>query len=92
MDVAFENASISQETTLTKGTTVKMKYDVQTHKQMLSIIQYWVVNCMNLLTIDDLKKKLSFTITACNEALNKDGEIIEGVPTIEDVRTRLSKK
>lgn len=92
MDVAFENASISQETTLTKGTTVKMKYDVQTHKQMLSIIQYWVVNCMNLLTIDDLKKKLSFTITACNESLNKDGEIIEGVPTIEDVRTRLSKK
>ena len=92
MDVAFENASISQETTLTKGTTVKMKYDVQTHKQMLSIIQYWVVNCMNLLTINDLKKKLSFTITACNEALNKDGEIIEGVPTIEDVRTRLSKK
>ena len=92
MDLAFENASISQETTLTKGTTVKMKYDVQNHKQMLSIIQYWVVNCMNLLTIDDLKKKLSFTITACNEALNKDGEIIEGVPTIENVRTRLSKK
>ena len=92
MDVAFENASISQETTLTKGTSVKMKYDVQTHKQMLSIIHYWVVNCMNLLTIDDLKKKLSFTITACNEALNKDGEVIDGVPTIEDVRTRLSKK
>ena len=92
MDVAFENASISQETTLTKGTSVKMKYDVQTHKQMLNIIQYWVVNYMNLLTIEDLKKKLSFTITACNEALNKDGEVIEGVPTVEDIRTRLTKK
>lgn len=92
MDVAFENASISQETTLTKGTSVKMKYDVQTHKQMLNIIQYWVVNYMNLLTIEDLKKKLSFTITACNEALNKDGEVIDGVPTVEDIRTRLTKK
>ena len=92
MDVAFENASISQETTLTKGTSVKMKYDVQTHKQMLNIIQYWVVNYMNLLTIEDLKKKLSFTITACNEALNKDVEVIDGVPTVEDIRTRLTKK
>ncbi|MBW7838428.1 MAG: hypothetical protein H3C36_02065 [Chitinophagaceae bacterium] len=91
MDVAFENAAIGPATQLSSGTQVKLKYDVQTHKQMLLIIQWWVSNSLPLLTVDEMNKKLSFMRTAANSALNK-GEVIDGVPTAEDVRTRAIKK
>ncbi|MFA7615719.1 MAG: hypothetical protein WCY16_03955 [Weeksellaceae bacterium] len=91
MDVAFENAAIGPATQLSSGTQVKLKYDVQTHKQMLLIIQWWVSNSLPLLTVDEMNKKLSFMRTAANAALNK-GEVIDGVPTAEDVRTRASVK
>lgn len=91
MDVAFENAAVDVATQLSKGASVKMKYNPTTHKELLLLIQWYVVNYLNLLTVDDANKKFSFVRNAAGEALNK-GEVIEGVPTIEDIRTRTSRK
>lgn len=90
MDVAFENAAVGVATELSKGTQVKLKYDVQNHAQMLKIIQWWVTNALPLMTVEDMLKKLSFMRTSASNALNK-GEKIEGVPTVEDIRTRSTR-
>lgn len=87
MNKTLENEAVAPAVELTKGTSVKLKYDVKNHKQMLLVIQWWVENELHLLTIPDMLKRLSFMRTAASRALNK-GERIEGVPTIEDVRTR----
>ena len=91
MDLAFENASVDVATQLSKGASVKLKYNPQTHQHILQLIQWFVINKMNLLTLDEALKKFSFVLTATNEALGK-GETIDGVPTIEDVRTRINRK
>jgi hypothetical protein len=72
---------------ISKGTVVKRKYQPTTHAQHISIIQWWVKNCMGQMTMDDLKTKLSFMRTAADKALNS-GETIEGVDVVDDYSTR----
>jgi len=57
---------------------------------MIAIIQYWVVNHMNMMTVEELTKKFSFMLTAANKDLGK-GTTIEGVPTVQDFSTRTTK-
>lgn len=88
---AIEAEITSEMPKVSKGTSVKQKYDPQDHAEFLKILQWWVVNIMPLMTIDELNKKLSFMRTAASEELNK-GVTIDGVKIIEDIRTRISKK
>lgn len=91
LNAALESAAAAPAVELSKGTQVKMKYSPTSHKEMIAVIQWWVANCMNLLTVDELSKKFSFMLTAANKELNK-GTAINGVATVEDISTRTSKK
>lgn len=93
MDAVFESA-VKPTIELSKGTSVKKKYKVETHQAMLTIIQFWVQNEMNKMTMDDLNKKLSFMRTAADRSLNKTGEELKasGLKVIEDIRSRRYSK
>lgn len=84
-------AALAPAAQLSKGASRKFKYDPASHKEFVPIINYWATKCMALLTIDEVKKKLSFMITAANKELAK-GTRIEGVTTVEDFSTRTSRK
>lgn len=91
MGAALDNAAVGPSVELSKGTQVRLKYAPESHKEMVPIIQWWAANCMPLLTITEVKKKFSFMITAANKELNK-GMVIDGVPTVDDVSTRVNRK
>jgi|GEM_PF-2340994 len=55
----FESAAVSPAVQLSKGTQVKQKYEPKTHKEVIAVVQWWVANCMNLMTVDELTKKFS---------------------------------
>lgn len=76
---------------LTKGTVVKKKYSATTHKAFVAIVQYWVTNKMNKLTIEELGKKLSFMVTAANEDIDKTTLEADGLTVEEDYTTRSTK-
>lgn len=76
---------------LTKGTVVKKKYAATTHKAFVAIVQFWVTNKMNKLTIEELSKKLSFMVTAANEDINKVTLEADGLTVEEDYTTRSTK-
>ncbi|MFT4061106.1 MAG: hypothetical protein QM642_01975 [Edaphocola sp.] len=90
MDAAFEQSALAPALEQTKGTTAKLEYIVNTHRDMGLVMQFWVKNNMPLLTPDELKKKLSFMVTAANAALNR-GEAIGGLNTQEDLQVRASR-
>lgn len=91
MEAVVETIVVDEGNQVSKGTNVKRKYAPKDHKEMLLVIQWWITNTMPLMTIDEVSKKLSFMRTAADSALNK-GEEITGVTTVEDVRTRASRK
>lgn len=77
---------------LTKGTVVKKKYAATTHKAFVAIVQYWVTNKMNKLTIEELSKKLSFMVTAANEDIDKITLEADGLTIEEDYTTRSTRR
>lgn len=85
MDALFEaSKNIGSTLTATKGATVKRKYNATTHAAHVAIIQYWVKNCMSLLTIDELNTKLSFMKTSAEAALNKGVELTANGLLVEE--------
>lgn len=90
INAQFEQPEVKGVIELGKGANVTLKYDCQSHAHLTEIIKWWVANEMNLLTVEEVAKKISFMRTAAGRALNK-GEIIEGVPTIEDITMRRTK-
>lgn len=85
-------ASATPVRSLAKGTQVKRKYNPTTHAAFVALIQSWVKNDMPGMSLDELAKKLSFTLTAANKRLN-DGEVLEakGLEVEEDFSTRASR-
>lgn len=90
INAQFEQPGVKEVIELGKGANVTLKYDCQTHAHLTEVIKWWVANEMQLLTVDEVSKKISFMRTAAGRALNK-GEVIEGIPTIEDVKIRRTK-
>lgn len=82
----------AEELNQAKGSVKKMKYVADSHKGIATIIQSWVEQDLQRLTIEEATKKLSFMFTAANSRLNakKDSVLLksEGLETIEDVSTR----
>lgn len=78
---------------ISKGTVVKKKYVPKSHKAHVAIVQWWVSNCMALMTLEELQTKLSFMRTAADKALN-EGVTIEadGLEVIEDYSTRAGSR
>ena len=91
MDVLFSEPKISDPVSMAKGVSVKMEYDLKSHNDYIEIIKFWVTKDLPNLMIDELKKKLSFMVTAANRELNK-GENIKGLETKEAIKIRKTKK
>jgi len=90
MNNTLDASAVAPVSELGKGVSVKIKYAPKDHQQVVKIVQYWVANVMNTMTVSELTKKLSFMFTAANSALNK-GEKIEGIDTVEDIFKRKTK-
>ena len=85
----YETTAAQPAIALSKGTTVKKKYNPTTHQAMVAIISRWVAKDMGLLTMEELTKKLSFMITAANRALNIGETLVaEGLFIEEDMTVR----
>lgn len=76
---------------ISKNASVKLKYDPQNHAELLKVIQWYIHNAYASEDFDTLFKRLSFMRKGADKVLNDTGEIIEGVPTKEDVRVRKSR-
>lgn len=79
-----------------KGSVKKNMYVAKTHKAVAAIIQAYVINDLNKMSIEDATKKFSFCFTAANSRLNdkKDPVVIkttDGLDIVEDVRTKAIK-
>jgi hypothetical protein len=95
VNASFETASQATPVVgFSKGTVVKRKYQLKSHKAHIAIIQWWVTNCMGMMTLDELQTKLSFMRTAADKALNEGkGELMaDGLEIIEDYSTRTTRK
>lgn len=93
VNAAFDIASEATPVVgMSKGTVVKRKYVVGSHKAWAAIMQQWVAKEMAGYTLDELNKKLSFMLTAANKRLN-DGEELkaDGLRTEEDYSTRATR-
>lgn len=77
---------------MSKGTSVRMNYECVNHSDLLKVIQWYIHNVYAKEDFKTLAKRLSFMVTAANKALNDTGEVIEGVPTKEDVTVRKTVK
>ena len=77
-----------KEIELSKGTTVKLKYQPTNHAELLKIIQYYIHNLYHKEDFEKLNSRLSFMRTACDSVLNNTGEFIENVPYSEEVKKR----
>jgi hypothetical protein len=94
VNAAFDVASkATPATEIAKGTVVKQKYQAKSHKGHVAIIQWWVANCMNLMTLEELQTKLSFMRTAADKSLNEGKGRIEadGLEVVEDYSTRTTR-
>jgi hypothetical protein len=89
MNAAFDiAANTSVYVGPSKGTRVKKKYQVDSHKGMAAIIQQWVAREMPLMSVTELEKRLSFMVTAANVRLNKDERIeASGLKIVDDIST-----
>lgn len=76
---------------ISKNASVKLKYDPKNHAELLKVIQWYIHNAYANEDFETLNKRLSFMRTSADKALNDTGELIEGVPTKEDVRVRKSR-
>lgn len=85
---AIESIDLEASTELTKGTSVKLKYSPNNHTELLKVINWYLLNAYKEEDFETLNKRLSFMRTAADRTLNNDGEVIDGVPTIEDIRKR----
>jgi hypothetical protein len=94
LNASFDQASEATPVVdLAKGTVVKRKYLPKSHSGWVAIIQSWVTNDMNKMTLDELSKKLSFMKTACEGRLNKGEELkAQGLEIEEDFSTRTTRK
>lgn len=72
-----------------KGSVTTDQYVALNHKGIVDIIQFYVKNFLNTLTLEEATTKLSFMFTAANKELN-DGTRIEstGLSVIEVIKTR----
>jgi hypothetical protein len=84
-------ASAGPAIQVAKGTTQKKKYAPVTMAEHHKILVYWVEKAMGKLNQDELLKKLSFMRTFADAALN-NGEVIPGIPVIDDVSVRGRRK
>lgn len=92
MNVLFNNSSEATENVeLGKGTSVANEYDLTSHNDYIEIIKFWVTKDLPNLTIEEIKKKLSFMVTAANRWLNK-GEVIKGLKTKDVIKIRKTKE
>lgn len=91
LETAFAASAVAPAVELSKGTVHKKKYNPTSHQDYIKVMQWWAVNNMNLMTVDELHKKFSFMFTAANKELNK-GTIIEGIEVVDDFSTRTSRK
>jgi len=73
---------------VSKNASVKLKYDPQNHAELLKVIQWYIHNEFAKEDFETLFARLSFMRTSADRALNDVGEVIEGVPTKEDVSVR----
>lgn len=76
---------------ISKNASVKLKYDPQNHAELLKVIQWYIHNEYANEDFEKLNKLLSFMRTSADKVLNDVGEIIDGVPTKEDVMVRKSR-
>lgn len=76
---------------ISKNASVKLKYDPQNHAELLKVIQWYIHNEYANEDFEKLNKLLSFMRTSADKVLNDTGELIDGVPTKEDVRVRKSR-
>lgn len=76
---------------ISKGVSVKLKYDCKTHDDLLRIMQWYVHSIFSNEDFEMLNKRLSFMRTAASKALNDTGEMIKDVPIKEDIRVRRTK-
>lgn len=76
---------------VSKNASVKLKYDPQNHAELLKVIQWYIHHEYASEDFETLNKRLSFMRTSADKVLNDVGEVIDGVPTKEDVRVRKSR-
>ena len=76
---------------VSKNTSVKLKYDPKNHAELLKVIQWYIHNEYANEDFETLFARLSFMRTSADRVLNDVGEVIDGVPTKEDVRVRKSR-
>lgn len=94
MNTAFDMAAEATPVVgITKGTVTKKKYVTNSHAAWVAIIQSFVTNDMNKMTLDEIGKKLSFMKTAAEKRLN-EGVVLEakGLEVEEDYSTRTTRK
>ena len=70
-----------------KGSKKVLVYEVSKAEHLIPLIQAYIKNVFPKLTIEEQLKKFSFVITDANKRL-ADGEVITGVPTVEEFKTR----
>ena len=92
ISAAMEAAEAKPTADLSKGANVKLKYQPTNHKELLKMVQHYIGEHYANEDFEKLNTRLSFMRTACDSDLNKDGVIIEGVPTEEIVTKRKSSK
>lgn len=76
---------------VSKNASVKLKYDPKNHAELLKVIQWYIHNKYGNEDFETLFTRLSFMRTSADRALNDVGEVIDGVPTKEDVMVRKSR-
>ena len=76
---------------VSKNASVKLKYDLKNHAELLKVIQWYIHNEYANEDFKTLFTRLSFMRTSADKVLNDIGELIDGVPTKEDVRVRKSR-
>lgn len=76
---------------VSKNVSVKLKYAPTTHAELLKVIQWYIHNEYGNEDFETLFARLSFMRTSADKVLNDTGELIDGVPTKEDVRARKSR-
>lgn len=87
---AIESAEAKPMIDISKGVSAKLKYKPETHAQLLKMVQHYIGDHYLNEDFEKLNARLSFMRTACDSDLNKDGTIIEGVPTEEIITKRKS--
>src|SRR5690606_15537720 len=86
-----ESIDAEAATELSKGASVKLKYNPTNHTELLKLINWYLQNQFIEEDFQTIQKRLSFMLTSAERALNNDGETIDGVPTKEVVSKRRTK-